>query len=170
MKKTVTALCALALAAALASLLEVPTGANTALNNAFNSRYGPALTTQFGCSVCHPAASFSELNPYGEDMLEAIIGGDGDGGCQDFFPPNTHTIAKGRCEYLHAQGLNTPFSSGCTVCHGVDLNGLIAPSCFLCHGQRWTEAGPGSVSGGVAPTADTTPTATATATSTRSTP
>jgi hypothetical protein len=121
---------------ALISLGERPTSATSVIDEAFDSRYGPALTNQFGCGLCHSAASLAELNPYGEDLADALAGG---GGCLDFYPPNTHTIPKGRCEYLHADGLFTPFSSRCTTCHGVDLKGLIAPSCYLCHGVRWTE-------------------------------
>ncbi len=153
MKKTIVVCCGLALMIAMAALMELPTSATSALDTAFDNRYGPELTTQFGCGLCHSQQSFSEFNPYGEDFIEALAGGGG-GGCLEFFPPNTHTIVLGRCEYLHAPGLFTPFSSGCTTCHGVDLNGLIAPSCFLCHGQRWTENGSAEAPLSVSPTQD----------------
>ena len=154
MKKTIVVCCGFALAIAMAAVLEFPTSATSALDTAFDNRYGPELTTQFGCGLCHSQQSFSEFNPYGEDFLEALVGGGGGGGCLEFFPPNTHTTPLGRCEYLHAPGLFTPFSSGCTTCHGVNLTGLIAPSCFLCHGQRWTENGSSDAPLSVSPTQD----------------
>jgi hypothetical protein len=140
MKKAIVICCSLALCVAVAVLTEPSTSATSTISAAFDNLYGSELTSQFGCNVCHSAQSFSEFNPYGEDFLEALAGGGG-GGCLEFYPPNTHTVALGRCEYMHAPGHFTPFSSGCTTCHGVDLTGLIAPSCYLCHGQRWTESG-----------------------------
>jgi hypothetical protein len=141
MKKALVVCSVLALWLLAAVLTEPPmTRANSTIDAAFDSRYGSELTSQFGCSVCHSTQSISEFNPYGEDLVEALSGGGG-GGCLEYYPPNTHTVSKGRCEYMHAPGLFTPFSSGCTTCHGVDLNGLIAPSCYECHDQRWTENG-----------------------------
>jgi hypothetical protein len=70
-----------------------------------------------------------------------VIGsGTGGGGCLDFSPPASHTVARtsGSCTYYHAPGLTSPLSSGCTSCHGSDLKGSsFAPSCTQCHGIKW---------------------------------
>lgn len=139
MNKTLGAVCALLLVLVVGMMVEMPTSATEAIQSSFTDRYGPTLTDRYSCGLCHPAGSFTEFNSYGEDLLDAIAA---TGSCNEFFPPNTHTLSFGRCEYLHAPGLNTPYTSKCTYCHGADLDGLIAPSCFQCHGQRWDEAGP----------------------------
>lgn len=139
MNKTLGAICALLLVLVVGMMIELPTTATEAIQDSFTERYGPTLTDRYSCGLCHPAGSFTEFNAYGEDLLDAIAA---TGSCNEFFPPNTHTLSYGRCEYMHAPGHETPFTSKCTYCHGADLDGLIAPSCFLCHGQRWEEAGP----------------------------
>lgn len=148
MRKIIILVFALAAIAVVLALGDKPTGATSALKQSFDSRYGPELSNKFGCGVCHGTGSLSELNPYGQDLVDAMIDA---GGCLDFYPPNTHTIPKGRCEYLHADGLFTPYSSRCTLCHGADLQGLIAPSCYLCHGERWTETSASATGNGSGP-------------------
>lgn len=129
----------LALTFTFSLLRDDPIGANTAISSAFNAKYGSGLTTKYSCTLCHKPGTFTEFNPYGEDLDDYL---EETGECLEFFAPNTHTIAKGRCEYLHPPGLDKPFTNKCTTCHGVDLRGLIAPSCYLCHGQRWNEEPP----------------------------
>ena len=135
MKKAIVTVLIPAVVLIFIALGERPTSATSAIDQAFDSRYGAELTGKYGCGLCH-GGSFTEFNPYGQDLMDAMVGG---GARLQFYPPNTHTIPKGRFGYKHADGLFTPYSSGCTRCHGVDLKGLIAPSCYLCHGERWTE-------------------------------
>ena len=139
MKKFVGALCALLPLVTLLIFAEMPTEATSAIQDSFTARYGTVLASRYSCDLCHLPGNFQGYNPYGADLLDALAE---TGTCLEFFPPNTHTIAFGRCEYLHAEGLFTPFTNKCTHCHGATLEGLIAPSCFLCHGKRWTEDGP----------------------------
>ena len=117
---------------------ETPTSATSAIQQSFSSKYGSELVNRYSCELCHPPGAFSQFNSYGEDLLAAL---EEVGECQEFFPPNTHTVAFGRCDYLHMEGYTDPLKN-CSLCHGVDLNGLIAPSCFLCHGVRWAAGSP----------------------------
>ena len=124
------------MAAAAAWLAEMPSSASTAFDEAFDALYGPELTSKYGCALCHGEGSLTELNSYGQAVMKALSG---DTGCLEYYPPENHTLAKGRCEYLHAEGLFKPFANGCSLCHGIDLTGDIAPSCFRCHGELWDD-------------------------------
>ena len=144
MRKTIL-LCVAVLAVALGFVGQQPTSASTAFSDSFIARYGPALSAQFGCNVCHSRETIEQLNPYGRELGQAFAA---NGACLEFYPPNTHTATEGFCDYEHAPGLDTPYASGCTRCHGTDLGGLIAPSCYFCHGRRWSEAPPAGVAEG----------------------
>lgn len=112
------------------------TSATSSIQQSFGSKYGSELVNRYSCQLCHPPGVFTEFNPYGEDLLAAL---EQVGGCQEFHPPNSHTKALGRCEYMHMEGYNDP-GKNCSLCHGVELKGLIAPSCYLCHGARWSQS------------------------------
>lgn len=139
MKKLLVSTCVAGFLFTQLIVLELPTGATHGLSEAFIAKYGSALSAQFGCLICHSRESVEKLNPYGRSFGYAFIPG---GACLEFHPPNTHTISRGFCGYLHAEGMETPYSSKCTTCHGADLRGLIAPSCFTCHERRWEEDPP----------------------------